>query len=227
MSPRVIQLPMSGRDRRHYAAELRKGEQAHRSLVERAREALEKAYDLACQEWNTRQFIGGDAAPSPVIEAAILAGRELLEVRCKRCGHESLVDLTEVIWPRQKQVHALAAALRCQRCKDERRKVQPDLVDAAPAFEPGSGGAGKTNSQSMTGQPPKITFREIRASGVRGVVIYCADFQCSHSTKATADGWDDELRLSDIEDRFVCQVCGRRGADIRPDFDWKLTPAKL
>ena len=69
-----------------------------------------------------------DAAPSPVIQAALLCGRELLEVRCKRCGHESMVDLTEVIWPREKQVHMLGVALRCQRCKDGRRKVQPDLV---------------------------------------------------------------------------------------------------
>ena len=43
-------------------------------------------------------------------------------------GHESMVDLTEIIWPREKQVHTPAAALRCQRCKDERRKVQSDLV---------------------------------------------------------------------------------------------------
>jgi hypothetical protein len=47
-----------------------------------------------------------------VIEAAISCGRELLEVRCKRCGHGSMVDLTETIWPRDKQVHTLAAALR-------------------------------------------------------------------------------------------------------------------
>ena len=136
MSPRVIQLPMSGRDRRHYVAELRKAEDAHRSLLIRTRAAFIEAHDLACQEWNTRQFIGGDAAPSPVIEAAILCGRELLEVRCKRCGHESMVDLTEVIWPRENQVHTLAPALRCQRCKDERRKVQPDLVALHRRTEP-------------------------------------------------------------------------------------------
>jgi phage terminase large subunit GpA-like protein len=126
--PRIIQLPMSGRDRRHYVTELRRAEQAHAALVERTVAAFREAHDLACQEWNTRQFIGGDAAPSPVIEAAILAGRELLEVRCKRCGHESMVDLTETIWPREKQVHTLAEVLRCQCCKDERRKVQPDLI---------------------------------------------------------------------------------------------------
>ena len=137
MSPRIIQLPMSGRDRRHYVTELRKAEEAHRGLVFRTRAAFVEAHDLACQEWTTRQFIGGDAAPSPVIEAAILCGRELLEVRCKRCGHESMVDLTEVIWPREKQVHTLADALRCQRCKDERRKVQPDLVALHRRTEPG------------------------------------------------------------------------------------------
>ena len=88
---------MSGRDRRHYVTELRKAEDAHRSLLERTRAAFEQAYDLACQEWNTRQFIGGDAAPSPAIEACILCGRELLEVRCKRCGHGSMVDLRDVL----------------------------------------------------------------------------------------------------------------------------------
>jgi hypothetical protein len=28
------------------------------------------------------------------------------------------------------------------------------------------------------------------------------------------------VRLSDLEDRFVCTACGRRGADVRPDFKW-------
>ena len=50
----------------------------------------------------------------------------------------------------------------------------------------------------------KITFQEMRASGVRGVLIYCADHKCSHSIARLADGWRDELRLSDIEPRFIC-----------------------
>jgi hypothetical protein len=49
-------------------------------------------------------------------------------VRCRRCGHESLVDLIEVLWPREKPVHTLAKVLRCQVCKDERKKPHPDLV---------------------------------------------------------------------------------------------------
>jgi hypothetical protein len=27
----------------------------------------------------------------------------------------------------------------------------------------------------------KITFEEMRASGVRGVLVYCSDYRCSHS----------------------------------------------
>jgi hypothetical protein len=54
---------------------------------------------------------------------------------------------------------------------------------------------------------------------VRSVVIYCADYRCAHSTTALADGWPDDIRLSDIEDRFVCKACGRRGADVRPLFE--------
>jgi hypothetical protein len=28
----------------------------------------------------------------------------------------------------------------------------------------------------------KITFAEMREQGVRGILIYCADYHCSHST---------------------------------------------
>jgi hypothetical protein len=32
------------------------------------------------------------------------------------------------------------------------------------------------------------------------------------------DRWPDDVRLSDLEPRFTCQACGRRGADVRPDW---------
>jgi hypothetical protein len=32
-------------------------------------------------------------------------------------------------------------------------------------------------------RPQKITFRETRASGVRGVLVYCADHKCSTRSK--------------------------------------------
>ena len=33
-----------------------------------------------------------------------------------------------------------------------------------------------------------------------------------------ADRWPDDVRLSDIEPRFICKACGKRGADVRPHF---------
>ena len=33
--------------------------------------------------------------------------------------------------------------------------------------------------------------------------------------------------LSDVEPDFVCEVCGKRGADVRPDFNWDKKPAGM
>ena len=74
----------------------------------------------------------------------------------------------------------------------------------------------------MPDRPAKTTFGDMRRSSVRGVLIYCADYQCSHSIAMDADRWPDDLRLSDIEPSFICSACGLRGADVRPEFDWEL-----
>jgi len=60
----------------------------------------------------------------------------------------------------------------------------------------------------------------MRDMGVRGLLVYCADYRCSHSTAISGDRWADEVRLPDIEPGFVCRACGKRGADVRPDFNW-------
>jgi hypothetical protein len=67
----------------------------------------------------------------------------------------------------------------------------------------------------------KITFAEMRAAGVRGLLIYCSDYRCAHSVEISADRWGDDLRLSDIEPLFTCQACGKKGADVRPNFHWE------
>ena len=66
----------------------------------------------------------------------------------------------------------------------------------------------------------KITLDEMRASGVRDVLIYCADYKCSNWIRVNADQWSADVRLSDLENQFTCTVCGRKGAEVRPDFDW-------
>jgi hypothetical protein len=73
-------------------------------------------------------------------------------------------------------------------------------------------------------RPQKITFGEMRDIHVRGILIYCSDYKCSHSIAISADRWPDDVRLSDLEARFVCRGCGKRGADVRPDFHWSNPP---
>jgi hypothetical protein len=43
----------------------------------------------------------------------------------------------------------------------------------------------------------------MRSSGVRDVLIYCYDHRCSHYVETSADGWGDDVRLSDVEPGFV------------------------
>jgi hypothetical protein len=74
------------------------------------------------------------------------------------------------------------------------------------------------NHGHMTVRQKKITFGEMREAGVDRVLIYCADYKCSHSDEMYAGQWTDDVRVSDIEDRFVCRACCKRGADIRPLF---------
>jgi hypothetical protein len=76
-------------------------------------------------------------------------------------------------------------------------------------------------------RPQKITFAEMRNMGVRGILVYCADYRCSHSLAISADRWPDDVRLSDIEPRFVCGACGKSGADVRPDFNWNRQPVRM
>ncbi len=67
----------------------------------------------------------------------------------------------------------------------------------------------------MTPTPTKITFGEMRASGVRDVLILLPRSSLQPSRRGQADGWADDVRLSDIEDRFTCTRCGRKGAEVR------------
>jgi hypothetical protein len=78
-----------------------------------------------------------------------------------------------------------------------------------------------------TDRPQKVTFADMREAGVRGLLIYCADYRCSHSIALSGDAWPENVRLSDLEPRFICSACGKRGADVRPDFNWNGTATAM
>jgi hypothetical protein len=56
----------------------------------------------------------------------------------------------------------------------------------------------------------------MRESGVRGILV--SDYKCSHYVTALADQWADDIRSSDLEPKFICLACGKRGADVRQIF---------
>ena len=83
--------------------------------------------------------------------------------------------------------------------------------------------AGLRDRVAKTERPTKITFAEMREMVVRGLLVYCADFRCSHSVAVSADHWPDDLRLSDILSRGLdagsaasaVQMCGRISTGTR------------
>jgi hypothetical protein len=55
----------------------------------------------------------------------------------------------------------------------------------------------------------KITLGELRQSGPPRLLVYCGDYKRASIVMA-AGQWNDVVRLSDLEPRFTCRVCGRR-----------------
>ncbi|WOH55159.1 hypothetical protein [Bradyrhizobium sp. BWC-3-1] len=61
----------------------------------------------------------------------------------------------------------------------------------------------------------KIAFGDMREMGLRGVLVYR---RCGHSVALSADRWPDDVRLSDIETRFVCAACGNQRGSGQTGF---------
>jgi hypothetical protein len=49
----------------------------------------------------------------------------------------------------------------------------------------------------------KITLGQMREMGVRGVLIYCSDYKCRHSTAISGDRWPDDVALLDALKAFA------------------------
>jgi hypothetical protein len=63
----------------------------------------------------------------------------------------------------------------------------------------------------------KITFAKMRDQGVRGILIYCADYRCSHSLAISGDRWPDDLRLSERDEGiWLHRARRRRAGRVRP-----------
>jgi hypothetical protein len=77
----------------------------------------------------------------------------------------------------------------------------------------------------MSAPVQKITFAEMRAAGVHGVLIYCSD-PLQPFDVPDADRWRMTSGCPISSPTFVCAACGRRGADILPDWQSIEPPPK-
>jgi hypothetical protein len=58
----------------------------------------------------------------------------------------------------------------------------------------------------------------MRDSGVRGVLVYCSDYKCSHYVTAGADPWPDQFRL--FRSRAAFRLLGLRQSAAAVFRNW-------
>jgi hypothetical protein len=138
MSPRIVQIPLSGGDRKAQAKGIRQAHGLHDGNLEKSaairsavQAKLREADRLECEAWNAIMWAGGPAMPSPgnpiaepTIAKALNAGFDLLEVKCNRCRRVSLVALRAVNRRRGTPIWQLEASLSCEPCSEQRRRRQ-------------------------------------------------------------------------------------------------------
>jgi hypothetical protein len=63
-----------------------------------------------------------------------------------------------------------------------------------------------------------VTLGHIRGHGCRDLLIYCHDTICNHSVRLNADHLPDDMPVRSLCPRMTCTKCGRKGAEVRPDW---------
>ena len=67
----------------------------------------------------------------------------------------------------------------------------------------------------------KITLGKMRSgNGLRRLLVSCSNYKCANKIIIGSERWPDNVRLSDLEPKFTCKVCGQQGADVRPLFEY-------
>jgi hypothetical protein len=88
-----------------------------------------------------------------------------------------------------------------------RNEPNPSAANEAALDPPWSplGSASDLAMKPCMDRPKKITIAELRGQGVRGLLVYCAEYHCSHHVAISGDRWPDDVLLSDLEPRFICK----------------------
>ena len=64
---------------------------------------------------------------------------------------------------------------------------------------------------------PPATLGNIRAQGIRSLLIYCN--ACNHSATLNVDSYGDDIFVPSFNAYMVCTQCGIIGAEARPNWN--------
>ena len=64
-----------------------------------------------------------------------------------------------------------------------------------------------------------MTLSNMRANGVRSLLVNCSNVSCRHEAIVNMDGLSDDISVPSLGPRMRCQRCGQRGADVRPNWN--------
>ena len=69
---------------------------------------------------------------------------------------------------------------------------------------------------------PLMTLGNMRALGVRGLLVSCLNHTCRYEIAICVDRYADNIAVPSFRLRMKCSKCGSRNVDVRPN--WKEQP---
>lgn len=143
MSPRVIQIPLSGGDRKNLARNLSQARSTYDTKMRQAQEAqriadlkLHEARLARCEAWNAAMFMGGPSQPSPTIEDALAVGCDELEVKCNRCDRYQRLKIRNIKRIPSTFLWQLEPSLGCEPCRAETRYKPKAIITGLLMSDP-------------------------------------------------------------------------------------------
>jgi hypothetical protein len=83
----------------------------------------------------------------------------------------------------------------------------------------------RTERRMVTTDP--MTRRNMRANGVRSLLVNCLNVHCRHEAIVSMDGLSEDISVRSLGLRMRGQRCGQRGADVRPNWNERHKQAPI
>jgi hypothetical protein len=64
-----------------------------------------------------------------------------------------------------------------------------------------------------------MTLSNMRANGVRSLIVHCSNVNCRHESIVNVDTIPDDVFVPSLGVRMRCQQCGQRGGDVMPNWN--------